>query len=532
MSDVQRVPQAEVAGPDEALGEGAAGVLEPVIVPHARAGLGLTPAGRLRSGRLAGLSMTGAIWVLSWPVLVDSLLNSLVGLTDTVLAAAISTAATDAIGGASYIIWFVHLVIMALDVGATALVSRSVGAGRLAVANAAVGQTMLLALIAGTGMGLLTAAMTGPLAATMGLSEEAAGAFRVYLYIVAAGVPVAAILLASIACLRGAGDSLRPMTAMVVVNLVNIISSWIFAGADLTTTKVVGGEIVTRTILHNPFGFDMGVTGIAVGTVLAHSIGAAIMLAWLVRGAGGLRLIRRRLRPHLHTMRRLLRVGLPNFAETLGMWFGNFLIVLMVGWMGSEGYLGAHILAIRIEAFSFLPGFAMGMAAATLTGQYLGAGSPALARRAVLVCTGVAAAMMGAMGLLFVLGPTWLVGLFSGQPIHLEFTPDLLMIVGFVQVPFAVAIVLRSALRGAGDVKVVMWLTWTTTYAARLPLAYALSGVDIPVPAWLGGGVIQNPFPFDGGLAGLWIGLCIELVLRGGVFTARFVQGGWVRLRV
>lgn len=526
------MPQAEVAGPDEVSAAGEVGVFATPREAAEKQTPVLTPTGKLRSGRLAGLSMTAAIWVLSWPVLIDSLLNSLVGLTDTVLAAAISAAATDAIGGASYIIWFVHLVIMALDVGATALVSRSIGAGRLAVANAAVGQTLVMGLAAGVGMALLTAAMTGPLAATMGLGPEAARDFRVYLYIVAAGVPVASVLLASIACLRGAGDSFRPMIAMIIVNLVNVGASWALAGADLTTTKVVDGELVTRTLLHNPFGFNLGVAGIALGTVLAHSIGAAIMLGWLIRGAGGLRLIRRRLRPHWITIHRLLRVGLPNFAETLGMWFGNFLIVLMVGWMGSEGYLGAHILAIRIEAFSFLPGFAMGIAAATLTGQYLGAGSPAMARRAVLACTGIAAAMMGVMGLLFILAPTRLVGLFSGQAVHLEFTPDLLMIVGFVQIPFAVAIVIRSALRGAGDVKVVMWLTWGTTYAARLPLAYALSGVDIPVPAWLGGGVIANPFPFDGGLAGLWLGLCIELVLRGAVFAGRFVQGGWVKLRV
>ena len=51
--------------------------------------VGLTPDGRLRSGRLAGLSMRGAIWMLSWPILVESLLNSFVGLTDTYLSAAL-----------------------------------------------------------------------------------------------------------------------------------------------------------------------------------------------------------------------------------------------------------------------------------------------------------------------------------------------------------------------------------------------------------------------------------------------------------
>lgn len=475
--------------------------------------------------------MAAAIWTLSWPVLIDSLLNSFVGLTDTVLAAAISTPATDAVGGAAYIIWFVHLVIVALDVGATALVSRAVGAGRLAVANAAVGQTLLLAVFAGIGMGLLVAAMTGPLAGIMGLSPEARRAFEIYLYVVAAGAPLASILFGTIACLRGAGDTRSPMVAMVVVNLVNIAASWILAGADLTTTTLVNGEPVTRTLLHNPFGFNLGVAGIAVGTVLAHGVGAAIMLALLARGTAGVRLLRRRLRPHCHTMRRLLRIGLPNFAETLGMWLGNFLIVLMVGWLGNEGFLGAHILAIRVEAFSFLLGLAMGTAAATLAGQYLGAGSPRLAKRSVLACTAIASGLMGLLGLVMIFFPTRLVGLISSQPAHLELAPDALVIAGFVQIPFAVGIVVRSGLRGAGDVRVVMWLTWLTTYALRLPLAYVCSGVDIPIPEWLGGGIIENPFPYRG-LAGLWLGLCIELSLRGAFFAARLFQGGWTRLRV
>jgi hypothetical protein len=94
---------------------------------EARGAIGLTADGRLKSGRLAGLSLTSAIITVAWPVLVDSLLSSLVGLTDTAVAAAISAAVTDAIGNASYTLWFVGLFFMALDVGATALISRAIG---------------------------------------------------------------------------------------------------------------------------------------------------------------------------------------------------------------------------------------------------------------------------------------------------------------------------------------------------------------------------------------------------------------------
>jgi Na+-driven multidrug efflux pump len=56
--------------------------------------------------------------------------------------------------------------------------------------------------------------------------------------------------------------------------------------------------------------------------------------------------------------------------------------------------------------------------------------------------------------------------------------------------------------------------------------------VAVPLPRWAGGGVIPNPFPFEPSLAGLWAGLCAEIVIRAALFAARFVQGGWARQRV
>ena len=62
--------------------------------PIVRTAIGLNADGSLRSGKLAGLTMNRAIWVLSWPILAESSLQSFVGLTDTFLSAQLSEAAT------------------------------------------------------------------------------------------------------------------------------------------------------------------------------------------------------------------------------------------------------------------------------------------------------------------------------------------------------------------------------------------------------------------------------------------------------
>lgn len=486
------------------------------------------PAG-IRSGRLAGLGMWASIWVLSWPILIDSLMNWLVGAVDTVLAAGVSAAATDGIGGGSYIVWFIAMLGMALGGGATALVSRSIGKGRRAVANAAVGQSILLGASLGVLVGILVACTAPLLARLLGLSPEAHSAMVTYLWIVAIAAPAVTVMEVGIACCRGAGDSFRPLLIMVMVNAVNVLISWSLAGVDLTRTTVnAAGEAITTTLIANPFPFDMGVKGIAIGTACAWALGALAVVALLVDGRTGVRLLGRRLKPHWITLRRLVRQAVPNFLETLGMWAGNFLIIMMVGWMLSPGLLGAHIVAIRIEAVSFLPGFAMSMAAATLVGQWLGAGSPRMAQKTAWACAGIASVFMGVMGGALMIWSRPITGLFSPQAIHLEYTPKLLFICGIIQVPFAMGMVFRSALRGAGDARVVMWLTWITTWGVRLPLAFFLSGVD-PI---IFGKTYHNPSPFDGGLIGLWWALCLELVVRGAAFTGRFLQGRWKTKRV
>tara|TARA_R110002073_G_scaffold239285_1_gene400727 strand:+ start:261673 stop:263292 length:1620 start_codon:yes stop_codon:yes gene_type:complete len=482
--------------------------------------------GKFRSGKLKGLTMGAAIFVLAWPVVLESFLNSLVGLVDTKLSASLThgEAATDAIGGASYIMWLIGLVIMAIGVGATALIARSVGKGRIGVANVVLGQTLTMALISGFIVGAIVYFLASPITGLLNMTPQAAEFFNDYMKIIALGVPAASVLFAMIACSRGAGDSMSPLKAMIARNIVNIAVSWLFSG-------------VTIAGMTSPLGLNWGVKGIAFGTVIGDIVGALMILSMAMSGKWSIRLKLRRMKIHTIMLARLVRLGIPNFFETFGLWIGNFFIIAFVGLLArqtaTDGLLGAHIIGIRIEAFSFMPGFGMGIAAATLAGQYLGMGRADLAKKAVFRCTLIAVLIMGTMGIGFIVFSKQITGMLSTQPAHLEMVPPLLIVCGIVQIPFAIGIVFRSAMRGAGDVKWVLGLTWFCTYALRLPLAYFISGVDIPIPEWMGGGLITNPrigeswFGIQPGLTGMWIALCFEMFLRGCIFSARFFFGGW-----
>ena len=454
-------------------------------------------------GKLAGLSLPRQVYVLAvWPFF-QQLLNWLVSAVDTAVAGRLSVEATNAIGVTGYIGWLMGLLSMAVGSGAAALIARAVGGRHRGLANAGLGQAMLIALVWGTviGVGLYIGAPW--ICRATGLTDQSLVLAVLYLRILAVSAPLGALLFVGSMSLSAAGDTRSPFWVMLAVNVVNV-------GATLTLVWL---------------GF--GVAGIAIGTSVAFGLGGLVTVAVLLRAGGPIRLRAFRLQPHAHTIRRILRVAAPNLVDRLGHWLGNFVVLMIVGVIaarqlaaaggdaGEESALwGAHIVAIRIEAISFLPGMAFAVAAATLAGQYLGAGNAAMARRAALLCWALGAGLMTVMGLTFVLFPTAWARLMTDQPELLALSPQLVRICGFVQIGFGSYLILSEAMRGAGDTRWPMVLSNLSTWGVRLPM------------------VVLFGLVFEWGLVGVWYALCGELMFRGAIFTARFLHGGWMKVRV
>ena len=447
------------------------------------------------------------------PALAEEFLVLMVTWTDWLLAsryfAEDGDATKAAMGLMAYLMWLIPSMFSVVAIGATALIARWIGAENFESAKRAANQAYLVA-------GLIAAALTlviwffGPeFIGLMQLKGDAADYALQYLRIVTPLIPLIMCSQIGAACLRGAGDTVSGFVVKAIVVVINVLVSTFF---------VTG------------WGWFEGIgwKGIAIGTASGYAVGGLIILAILIRGRAGLQLRWRWMKPEWSILSIMFRIGLPGGFDIGTLLFSQLLFLALINSLGKAS-AAAHGLAVQIEACAFLPGAAFQVAAATMAGQFLGAGMPDRARRSVLICLGVGGTIMIASGVMLY---------FFGLEIAVFFTQDqfdpttanvakLLKIVAIALPSLAVVMILSGGFRGAGDTLLPFVFTAVGFFVIRIPLAIYFSFDVFQIPEF--GITIQG---LGWGVAGAWYAMVADLVIRSVMVTARFVQGGWQRIKI
>jgi len=445
---------------------------------------------------------------LAWPVLAQQALIFSVGVYDRFLAGNNPPADVNehvayqaAQGNISYLVWFISSYTVLVSVGSTALMARFVGAGNHAMANRTLHQSIILAIVLGLigGVGGLLGA--GPVIRLLGL-DGASAAFAIEFLRPLLGLLIFQVLeQAGIHCLIGAGDTRTGPLVSAAVALLNIPLAW--------------------TLFHGLGPIPaLGFTGIAFGTAGSHFVGAAIVLAILARGRRGLKLTWAGLRPEFALMYRLLRISVPAAIDSLSIIIGQFWFLSLVNKIGDgpqrDVVIAAHGHAIQWEALGYLSGKAFGVAAMTMVGQALGAQQPQRAERAGWTALLLGGSFMTLMGVVFFALAVPMFRLFSPgehQRSVIDLGVPVLRLVAFAMPALACTSILNDSLRGAGETRRPVLITWAGFLGVRIPLAY-----------WL----TQGPL----GLFGAWLAMFADLHLRGLLFLLMFARGKWKTTKV
>ncbi len=432
--------------------------------------------------------LTRQLVKLATPIVLSNLAYTLLGAADTLFMGRVSITALGAVGLGSITFLTALLVLRGTISGTTPFVARMYGAGDLPAAGRFLQHFITLALLISPSALILPWVFKGYFLLIRPDPVIAVEAM-VYMNIRLVEVPFSLVAAALSGFLVGIGNTRLPMILATITVLFNIAANYVLVFGKLGLPA-------------------MGLAGAAWGSVLAVMVQAVLLLLVVfIRYSYHYHLTAWSL-PGLADVGKMVKVGFPiGVADSIEV--GSFSIFLaLISKLGTVE-LAASQIANQVSALAFMPGFALGVATGSLVGRYLGADQPQVAQAVGYRGAALGVGVMGCLGLIFLVFPRELAGLFTKDPAVVGLSVILLRLMALYQIFDALNIVFRGVLNGAGDTRYTMMVTLLAAWGVFLP------------------GVYLGAFVLDWGAVGAWIGAIGYLFLLGTAFSIRFYRGRW-----
>lgn len=435
------------------------------------------------------------IFRIAYPSCIELALTSLVSMVDLIMVGGLGTWAISAVGLTTQPKFVLMTMVMAMNVGATALVSQSKGAGKREQANLYTRQALIINLLLAVAFSIIGIFASKALVLFMGAEEEKVLlSGTAYLQIQMGSFIFFGLTSTITAVLRGIGDSRSAMLYNSAANLVNICLNYL--------------------LIEGHFGFPrLEVAGASLATAISQVVAFVLALITVLRKNSYLHIdIKSDFRPRLKECKEIFSIGMPAALEQLMMRAGTMIFSKTIASLGTLEF-AAHQVIMNIQTLSMMNGQVFAVSATTLMGQSLGKKRPDMAQAYTSRCqrSGMLVAIF--LGLVFLLFGKPLSSLYTNDLACIDICLSILWIVALIQPFQSSQFIVSGALRGAGDTKFVAKLTFFTVMLLRPGLAIlAVNGFHL-------------------GLPGAWFAITIDQILRAVVILARYYSGKWKFLK-
>jgi putative MATE family efflux protein len=437
-----------------------------------------------------------AVWKLAWPTMLTNIFGGLQGIVDHVLVGnLVGFTGNAAIGVSSQIFIIVIVFISSVFIGMSVLVSRFVGAGDEENANRTVYQAFLTAVVMSLGIMAPIGYFASPwlldfVNAAPIVKAEALPFLRIQ-FVFSAGMLVFFMLGGA---LRSAGDARTPMVLGIALTLLNIAFNL----------------VLIRGLGPIP---AFGTKGAAMGTATASGLVAAYSLVKLWTGGWVIAFPRgRALAPDWAIIRSLFRFGLPSGIQGIAMNIGGVLMLSFIGSLPQSAPAQAAFAVSYSQLFSLITWTSVGLmgAAAATAGQNLGARNPDRATQSVHIAARYALGGAAVIGIIFLLFPARLLGIFGmhGGPV-VAIGVQLLRVLSLSGLFVAVALTYTGGLQGTGDTKSPLYISIISQVAVPLGICYFIRH-------------FATLTPLD-----IWLAILVGHMTRCTLSVLRFNQGKW-----
>ena len=363
---------------------------------HAAAKVASPLAARAENALVSG-PILPALLRLTLPNLAAMLVVALVAIFETVYVGILGTTPLAAIALVFPLIMLMQMLSAgAMGGGVSSAISRALGAGDLERAEALALHAVVIGAAAGLSFSAIFVAFGAPILRMLGGSGAVLGEALVYANIALAGAILTWLVNTFASVLRGTGNMRVPSLTLLAASGLQIV-----LGGGLG----LGIGPIPR----------FGLAGVATGLIVAYAL-AALFLFWFLRSGRG----RLRLKFGAAALQRemffdILKVGAVSSLGSFQVVLTVLILTRLVAGFGTEALAGYGIGA-RLEFLLIPIVFAVGVASVPMVGMAMGARDIARARRVAWTAAGVAAAMLGAIGLVVTIAPDLWSGRFHQRP--------------------------------------------------------------------------------------------------------------------
>ena len=441
---------------------------------------------------LANRKLIKNIFQITLPAVFDLLAQTLIMAFDMKMVSSLGASAISSVGVGTAGMFALIPALIAVATGTTALLSRAYGADDKIEGKKAFIQSFFIAVPLGIFLTVIFLIFSEQIINLVGNAKDMnLDDAILYQNMTVIGFPFLGISIATFYAFRAMGENKIPMIGNTLALVLKLILNFLLI-----------------------YFFKWGIFGAALSTTLTRLFSAlfSIYLVFYSK-KNWISLEFKNLKFDYFTSKRILKVGIPAAAEQLGLRLGMLIFEMMVISLGNLSY-AAHKIALTAESISYNLGFAFSFAASALVGQELGKGSSQKALKDGYICTIIAMIVMSTFGLTFFIMPQFLVSLFTKDKKVIELATTALKIVSICQPFSGASMVLGGSLRGAGDTKSVLLITYLGIFLIRIPITYLFLDV------------------LNFGLAGAWIVMTIDLVIRSSLAFYVFRRGKWRYIEV
>jgi putative MATE family efflux protein len=414
-----------------------------------------------------------SVLLLAIPMILEMSMESVFALVDIYFVGHLpnSSYTVQTVGLTESVLSIVYALAIGIAIAATAVVARRVGAKNQEGAKIAATQSIWVALFVSLILSILGYFFASQILGLMGADAETIKMGTPYAQIMFVGCLSIMLLFLINGIFRGAGNAAIAMKSLWLANICNII---------LCPTLIYGfGPIPS-----------MGLTGAAWATTIGRSIGVMYQLYYLFKANEFFHLHWRNFRLDIPIIRSIIQIASPGSLQfIIGSCSWIFLAKLVAETGHSTASAGFQT-ALRVVIFFILPAWGMSNAAATLVGQNLGANQPKRAEECVKITAKYNAYFMGVVSLIFLLGASPIISIFTNNPQIKMVAVEALQIIAMGYIFFGVGMVFANAFNGAGDSWTPTIINFCCFWLFQIPLSYLLAkyyemgptGVFISIP--------------------------------------------------